>query len=180
MCHVIAVMGSRLVRGVASFNGTDTRGDIVISQSREPGSNVTVSGTIRGLGAGNYVLVLVSLSFGGCQEESGLVRKGELLMWDQGDEEVDMSEMHSLETDNIILDTDDVLGLVIRTCMVLDSGVDCTHMGVTRGCAPVTWSADTGVRTTLSWQIVVIIAVAIFLFFVLIIIIPLICCCIKK
>ena len=168
---------------MASFNGTDTRGDIVISQSPElegSSSSVAVSGTIRGLGAGNYVLVLVSLSYGGCQEESGLVRKGELLMWDQGDEEVDLSEMHSLDSgDNIRLDPEDHLGLVIRTCDVGQLGVDCT-LGETLGCAQVTWSADTGVRTTLSWQIVVIIAVAIFLFFVLIIIIPLICCCIKK
>ena len=103
---------------------------------------------------------------------------GDLRMWDQGPgEKVDLSFVPELDTDNISLDTDQLLGLVIRTCFITEAGPNCLQ-GETMGCAQVTWSPVS--RSSLSWQIIIIVAAAVLLFFVLIIIIPLICCCIKR
>jgi len=183
LSQVISAAGAGLVRGVASFSGNLTQewplsGDIVISQRPEPGTSVTVSGSISGLPADQYVLLLVSLGPGYCDDMNRWVRMGDLRMWDQGPgEKVDLSFVPELDTDNISLDTDQLLGLVIRTCFITEAGPNCLQ-GETMGCAQVTWSPVS--RSSLSWQIIIIIAAAVLLFFVLIIIIPLICCCIKR
>merc|ERR1712227_164048 len=89
LSQVISAAGAGLVRGVASFSGNLTQewplsGDIVISQRPEPGTSVTVSGSISGLPADQYVLLLVSLGPGYCDDMNRWVRMGDLRRWDHG------------------------------------------------------------------------------------------------
>ena len=101
-----------------------------------------VAGTLTGLPGGQFALLLVSLSYGGCEDvvETGVMR-GRLDMWDQvqystvqysavqldmldqGDGETATmgeaaSRVQELNSRAIVLSRDDLAGVVVRSCLV--------------------------------------------------------------
>ena len=172
--------------GVATFEG-NIHGDINIRQENA-NSSVEVGGRLSGLDEGQYILLLVSLSYGGCQDVANTgVRRGELDHWDQGPGETaeigtgnrgPVAGEAGLVRRQVELMRDDVAGLVVRSCEVGSGGINCDQ-GATQACAPIIWRQP-GRGTGLSWQMLIIIAVAVLIFFIVLITIPLICCCVKR
>ena len=172
--------------GVATFEG-NIHGDINIRQENA-NSSVEVGGRLSGLDEGQYILLLVSLSYGGCQDVANTgVRRGELDHWDQGPGETaeigignrgPVAGEAGLVRRQVELMRDDVAGLVVRSCEVGSGGINCDQ-GATQACAPILWRQP-GRGTGLSWQMLIIIAVAVLIFFIVLITIPLICCCVKR
>ena len=177
------------VSGIATFEG-DIHGDIRIIQENE-NSIVEVGGQLSGLDEGQYIMLLVS---GLCDNVAMSVRLGELTHWDQGPG--DTVELGTRERGpvagetgytgytgrmdrKVTLKTDDVVGLVVKSCEVGSGGFDCDK-GTVMACVGVEWADQGGRPTGLSWQMLIIIAVAVLIFFIVLICIPLICCCIKR
>ena len=171
------------VSGIATFEG-DIHGDIKIIQENA-NSIVEVGGQLSGLDEGQYIMLLVS---GLCDNVAMSVRLGELTHWDQGPG--DTVELGTRERGpvageggrmdrQITLKTDDVVGLVVKSCEVGSGGFDCDK-GTVMACTGVEWADQEGRPTGLSWQMLIIIAVAVLIFFIVLICIPLICCCIKR
>ena len=103
-----------------------------------------MSGTLTGLPGGQFALLLVSLSYGGCEGgvETGVMRGwdctiqyctvlycvlycilGRLDMWDQGDGETATmgeaaSRVQELNSRAMVLSRDDLAGVVVRSCLV--------------------------------------------------------------
>jgi len=168
------------VVGVAQFS-SDVTGDIIIQQ-KDGAGHISLSGTLSGLPEGSYMLQLMSLSFGGCEDVSKTgVLRGNLELWDQADGEAYVMEGGNYQQNNneIVLDHSNVLGLVIRTCPVMETGMDC-DMGRTQACASVTWSQPGEQVSVMGWHMWIIIAASVLCFFILILCIPLICCCIRR
>ena len=99
---------------------------------------------MTGLPGGQFALLLVSLSYGGCEDvvETGVMRGryctilyctvlycvlycilGRLDMWDQGDGETATmgeaaSRVQELNSRAMVLSRDDLAGVVVRSCLV--------------------------------------------------------------
>ena len=151
----------------------------LVTLTREQDSEVQVSGEISGLDVGQYALLLVSLPVGGCEDVGGAVERAELYSWDQGSGET--VNIHKLdgETVNIhklvhVASLQGQAGLLIRSCTILQTGVDC-QQGQVLQCADLSWTS-----TQVSWQILVVIGVAVLLLLLILICIPLICYCVRR
>jgi len=164
----------------SSSRWVKVEGDISIRQ-KEATSKIVVEGTVCGLEEGAYILQLVSLARGGCNDVSPVMRAN-LHFWDQS-----MNENHTIEgggrpredrPQDPELSVNDVAGLVIRKCVHYESDLKCNEEDIL-ACAPVTWLEEPKVFG-LDWKMLVIIAISVLIFFLLIVCIPLICCCIKK
>ena len=178
------------VSGIATFEGI-IHGDIKITQENA-NSSVEVGGQLSGLDEGQYIMLLVSLTPPSlCDNVARSVRLGELTHWDQGPgDTVELGtrergpvagegSMDGFMDRKITLMTDDVVGLVVRSCEVGSGGINCDK-GAVMACAKVEWPDQGGRPTGLSWQMLIIIAVAVLIFFIVLITIPLICCCVKR
>ena len=152
---------------VARFRLNTTVG--LVTLTREQDSEVQVSGEISGLDVGQYALLLVSLPVGGCEDVGGAVERAELYSWDQGSGET--VTIHKLVR---VASSPGQAGLLIRSCTILQTGVDC-QQGQVLQCADLSWTS-----TQVSWQILVVIGVAVLLLLLILICIPLICYCVRR
>lgn len=156
---------------VSRFQSEQTEGEVRLRQ--EPGSQgVNVTGQIRGLLTGQYVLLLVNLSPEGCENVKNVSEIAELNSWDQGTGDV-------LELDKQIQGVmprqEERAGLLIRNCTILPTGPDCRRGDILE-CAEISWPR----QPRLSWHIWLILCGVVFLLVLLLLCIPLICYCAKR
>ena len=156
---------------VSRFQSEQTEGEVRLRQ--EPGyQGVNVTGQIRGLLTGQYVLLLVNLSPEGCENVKNVSEIAELNSWDQGTGDV-------LELDKQIQGVmprqEERAGLLIRNCTILPTGPDCRRGDILE-CAEISWPR----QPRLSWHIWLILCGVVFLLVLLLLCIPLICYCAKR
>ena len=158
---------------VSHFQTEQTQGEVRLTQ--EAGSQgINVTGEIRGLLTGQYVLLLVSLSAEGCQTVktgAGFSQIAELYSTDTGTG--DLVEIDNWIEGQELPGKEDRPGLLIRNCTILKTGVDCKHGDILE-CAEISWPSP-----GFSWHIWLIISTAVFLI-VLLLCIPLVCYCVKR
>ena len=172
MRHVAARMA------VATFQTDQTEGEVRLSQ--EAGSEgLNVTGELRGLLTGQYVLLLVSLSPEGCEDVGNVSQIAELNSWDQGTG--DVLEINKWLPEEALPREEDRAGLLVRNCTILPTGPDCRRGDILE-CAEISWPSPpspTG-PPSLSLHLLVIISGAVFLLVLLLLCIPLICYCAKR
>lgn len=175
---ILVIFNSRasaaVITGSANFDG----GSQIQIRQEDTNGSVMVTGLITGWGEGAYELRLVALSVGGCEDVSQTGKLlGVLAQWDQTwDEDV---KIENEANTPVILAVDDVTGVVIRTCIVGEAGLDC-DMGDDLACEPLLLTEETGAGMYGSLEFWIIIGVVIIVFFLLLICIPLICCCARR
>ena len=171
--------GCVAVRDVAAeitveFQTAQTQGEVRLSQ--EAGSQgFNVTGEIRGLHTGQYVLLLVSLSPEGCQNlQTGpaVSEIAELHSWDQGTG--DVVKMDNWVQGKLVPGEGDKRGLLVKNCTILTTGIDCRR-GEILECAEISWPSP-----GFSWHIWLIVSAAVFLLVLILLCIPLICYCVKR
>lgn len=159
---------------VSEFQTEQRQGKVRLSQEAgAQGFNVT--GEIRGLLTGQYDLVLVNLSPGGCQEvetDSAVSPLAELNSWDQGTG--DVAEIDKWIQVTAMPRREERMGILVRNCSILTTGIDCRRGDILE-CAEISWPSPGP-----SWHIWLIISAAVFLLVLLLLSIPLICYCVKR
>ena len=159
------------------FQSAQTEGEVRLSQEAVAGSQgFNVTGEIRGLLTGQYVLLLVNLSPEGCQNiKTGpaVSEIAELYSWDQGTGDVAMID--NWVQGELMPDKEgERRGLLVKNCTILNTGIDCRR-GEILECAEISWPSP-----GISWHIWLIISAAVFLLVVILLCIPLICYCVKR
>ena len=120
---------------VATFQTGQTEGEVRLSQ--EAGTEgLNVTGELRGLLTGQYVLLLVSLSPEGCEDVGNVSQLAELNSWDQGTG--DVLEINKWLPEEALPREEDRAGLLVRNCTILPTGADCRRGDILE-CAEISW-----------------------------------------